>query len=107
MSRRVTTNSRLVLYAGLQHEVVLEIESVSVTNVYALGGRSSSREVIALQFFGHEPTQEEWRWFDELLARSLRKLGPHWLLGEAKDRVVSKMLSTVERFRPNIPIRIR
>jgi hypothetical protein len=35
-----------------------------------------------------------------LLARSGRKLGPHWLCGDGKDRIISKMLATVERLRP-------
>lgn len=90
-------------YRGTQHEVLLEIESVSLANVYALGGYSSSHEIIARRFFGHEPTQEESRWFDELLARSARKSGPNWLLGEPKDRVVSKMLRIVETLRPLHP----
>lgn len=53
-------------YDGSQQEVVIDIESVPITSVYALGGYSSSREVIARQFFGHEPTPQEWEWFDDL-----------------------------------------
>ena len=87
-------------YGRSQHEVVLEIPSVPVTTVYALGGYSSSREVIARTFFGCEPASLDRHWFDILLARSGRTLGPHWVRGEVKDRVVSKLLATVETLRP-------
>lgn len=87
-------------YGGSQHEVVLEIASVPITAVYALGGYSSSCEVIARKFFGCEPGSVDRHWFDILLARSGRKLGPHWLCHEGKERVISNVLAAVERLRP-------
>jgi hypothetical protein len=92
-------NEGIGRYGGSQHEVVLEIPSVPITAVHALGGYSSSRETIARQFFGWGPSSLDRQWFDILLVRSGRTLGPHWLCGESKDRVISKMLATVERLR--------
>jgi hypothetical protein len=87
-------------YGGSQHEVVLEISSVPITAVYALGGYSNSREVVARKFFGYEPTSLGKYRFDLLLARSGRTIGQHWLRGEGKDRVISGMLANVDRLRP-------
>jgi len=83
-------------YGGSQREVVLEINSLPVEAVYALGGYSSSREQTACLFFGREPSKEEFAVFGALLAASGRELGPTWVAGKAKSRVIASMLRTVE-----------
>lgn len=83
-------------YGDSQSEVVLQIKSLPISAIYAYGGHSSSKEVIARQLFGHEPSEEEWSMFDRWLEASPRKLGPYWICGEVKDRVITKALKTVE-----------
>lgn len=90
-------------YGNTQSEVVLEVETVPVDAVYALGGYSSSRDDIARMFFGREPTEADMAIFNRLLEQSGRSLGPQWLTGEAKDRVLLKLLASVERLRPYHP----
>lgn len=79
-------------YWGSQQEVVLEIGFVPISAVYALGGYSSSRDVIGRMYYGHQPTAEEWDTFDILVERGKTTLGARWLSGEAKDRVLRKTL---------------
>lgn len=87
-------------YHGSQSEVVLETDRVSVDAVYALGGHSSSRLDIARLYYCHEPRESELTEFDALLKRSNQSLGPRWIVGEAKDRVLVKTLAAIERLRP-------
>lgn len=79
-------------YRGSQHEVVLEIERLPLANVHAMGGYSSNRETMATWLFGPEPSESALEKLDELLARAGRQLGPAWVTGAAKDRVLRKML---------------
>jgi hypothetical protein len=79
-------------YGNTQHEVVLEIASVPITAVYALGGHSSSQNELANFYFGREPSAAEFTEFEQLLKLSGTKLGPMWLVGAAKDRVLGRTL---------------
>ena len=79
-------------YGGSQQEVVFDVPFVPMNSVYALGGYSSSREILAQLLFGHRPSEDEIKQFDALLEKSGRELGPNWVSGEAKDRVLKKTL---------------
>lgn len=87
-------------YHNLQSEIVLEIDKLPLDSVYALGGFSSSKTEIARKFFGHEPNSQEMEYFDDILKRVNMHLGPNWITGQAKDRVIIKMLETVECLKP-------
>ncbi len=80
-------------YENSQHEVVLDLESVAITAVYALGGHSSNEEDLADLYFGRAPTVAERQEFRSLLNISSSKIGPNWLVGAAKDRVLTKTLT--------------
>jgi hypothetical protein len=88
------------LYADSQFEVVLEVNTLPLSSVYAFGGFSSSRQEIARIFFGGDPSLEQMRLFDGIVQRSGQQLGPRWITGDAKDRVRAKMLQTIEQLRP-------
>ncbi|HEY3934501.1 MAG TPA: hypothetical protein VGL65_07755 [Gemmatimonadales bacterium] len=79
-------------YGDTQCEVVLELDSVPMSAAYALGGHSSDAEDIPRLLFGHNPSKAELDEFGTLLARSDQKLGPRWIVGAAKDRVLQRTL---------------
>lgn len=90
-------------YGNAQNEIVLELESVPMSSVYALGGHSGSREEIARLYFGHEPTVEEREEFSRLAKLSEVQLGPQWISGTAKDRVLTRTLEAYGILKPYHP----
>lgn len=90
-------------YMDSQFEVVLEVDKLTMDNVYALGGHSSSRDELAAAYFGHSPSEAEMEEFDYLLSQCRTPLGPHWVTGDAKDRVVVRMLEKVEEIGSRAP----
>jgi hypothetical protein len=65
---------------------------VPISAVYALGGYSSSKGELAKFYFGYDPSAAEFAEFERLLQMSGAKLGPNWLVGAAKDRVLKRTL---------------
>jgi len=92
--------SGIAKYGNTQNEIVLELDSVPMSSVYALGGHSSSREEIARLYFSHEPTTEEWEEFSRLERQSDVQLGPRWISGAAKDRVLTRTLEAYGILKP-------
>lgn len=87
-------------YGDSQSEVILEIEKISINDVHALGGHSSSREELAEEYFGHKPTTMEQAQFDMWSNQGGAKFGADWIENEAKDRVLKKVLLAVEKLQP-------
>jgi hypothetical protein len=90
-------------YGDSQAELVLDVGSIPLSDVYAFGGHSSSREELARIMLGKSPTPSDLLQFDKLLSKSGRSLGAHWVTGDAKDRISGKLLKTVETLRPHYP----
>ncbi len=78
-------------YGNQQREVVLEISGIQITDIHGLGGYSSNREELIEMMYGPNPSSENLRAFDRGLAASGQELGPVWINGEAKDRVIVKI----------------
>jgi hypothetical protein len=93
----------IATYGNAQNEIVLELQSVPMSSVYALGGHSGSREEIARLWFGHEPTPDEWEEFLCLVKQSEVQLGPRWISGAAKDRVLTRTLTAYGILKPHHP----
>ena len=78
-------------YHNSQHEVILELESILLTDVYEFGGFSSSREDFVKKIYGPNATESDYAEFDYRLKMSGQSLGPFWIGEDAKDRVLSKI----------------
>jgi hypothetical protein len=78
-------------YHNSQHEVVLELDSILLTDVYEFGGFSSSREDLVKKFYGPNATEADYAEFDYLLKMSGQPLGAYWMGEDAKDRILSKI----------------
>ena len=50
--------------------------------------------------FGREPSPSDLEYFDSLVLKSGAEFGPTWLSGDAKDRVIQKILKVVEILKP-------
>jgi hypothetical protein len=87
------------LYQGSQAEVVLELKSLDIANIYALGGFSSDKYEFLTQLLGYCPSQTELGLLDQLLKITGGKLGPAWIEGKAVDRVIMRMKPHVEKLR--------
>jgi hypothetical protein len=84
-------------FMGKEVEVILKIQRITVDQIWAYGGFSSSKEELAEIFFGRKPSIKELEYFDILTARSGAHLGGKWVTGEIKDRVVNFHINTAER----------
>jgi hypothetical protein len=86
-------------YGGSQAEVVLEIESLKISDIYSLGGYSSDRDTLIRMMFGQEPTPELTVWFETHRESAGVSLGPWWIRGELLRRVLTRMGPHVERLK--------
>ncbi|HEV3455069.1 MAG TPA: hypothetical protein VHG32_00845 [Thermoanaerobaculia bacterium] len=89
-------------HSGTQHEVVLEMERLPLANVHAMGGYSSSKETMAKWFFGSADAAALAA-LENLLAQAGRELGPVWVTGDAKQRVLGNMVQLAEQLRRTCP----
>jgi hypothetical protein len=82
-----------------QQEVVLEISKISLNDIIALGGFSSSLDEFVKSLYGPRPTKLNYAEFRLLLAKAHQKLGPEWIYEEAKDRVLARIRQEMPRLR--------
>jgi hypothetical protein len=87
-------------YGPSQSEVVIELDSLELAQVYAFGGFSSSRVEIARTVLGHAPSPYELALFNERATRAGATFGPYWINGQSVQRVVQRMQPHIERLRP-------
>jgi hypothetical protein len=78
-------------YLGIQREVVLEIESVNLDDVYALGGYSSDIDTLGRLWLGRMPSDDEKEFMVRTLSDAGQAAGPYWLEAPGKDRVLAKI----------------
>lgn len=79
-------------YRNTQYEVVIEVLSLPLESTYALGGYSSPEKNLAKKFFKRVPTEEEMKWFRELMLQAGHKCGAYWLsTPEAVQRVNERL----------------
>jgi hypothetical protein len=85
-------------YGDSQSEVVLELDEVLLSDVYATGGHSSSateileRPEVKEMLDGCPP--EVRATVEREIAEGRAPLGPMWLTGEPKDRIVKKWIAS-------------
>ena len=84
-------------YGSSQHEVVLELGSLTTAEICSYGGYSSSRD--RLRIDGRVPTQDELAEFDALCAEAGVALGPWWLTEAGTCKVLARMNPHIVRLR--------
>ena len=83
------------LYGNHEREIVIEKTSLAPSEIYALGGYSSSPNVIGHKIFGREPTPKEITFMEKRLAQRDEKFGAWWLTGDPLQRVLKKVESHI------------
>lgn len=84
-------------YGNTQHEVVLELGSLSQTAIYSYGGFASGRDVLAEQYYRRKPSLEDLREFETLCANAnIPEGGEWWLSPEGTRRVLRRMEPHIE-----------
>lgn len=78
-------------YGGQQREVVLEIDAVSLDDIYALGGYSSDLDTLGRLWLGRAPSDEEKVFMVRTLAEAGQAVGAYWLEAPGKDRVIARI----------------
>lgn len=92
-------------YQNTQQEVVINLSQLPIDSVFAIGGHGSTKEILLTQFMTalgltREPTETDRIEFDKLLISTKAKLGPGWVAGPAKYRVLEKLLIDLEWLKP-------
>ena len=82
-------------YKGSQNEVVIEKDSLTPSEIYALGGYSNEPYKLGRIFFGRDPEPIEIAWMQVELQRIGKSFGPWWIEGDAKDRVLRHILEEI------------
>lgn len=82
-----------------QNEVILEIDSILISDIYELGGYSGTRDELVREIYGPNPTSNNYADFDYLLRISKQKLGACWIGETSKDRVIKKIQSAMPSLR--------
>ena len=78
---------------------MLQVSTVAISDIYELGGYSSSREELAEMYFGRKPYPEDLSVFDRLLVAAEAELGGAWVGGDAKDRVLRRIQERMPELR--------
>jgi len=86
-------------YKNSQREVLLEVSTIRISDIHELGGYSSNRDELVRMIYGPAPSSANYEDFDRRVALSGAKLGPDWIEGEAKDRVIDKIRAVMPGLR--------
>lgn len=78
-------------YGGSQCEVVLEVQNLTSTDIYALGGHSSDRDTLIRLMFQQDPTPQLIAWYEEQIKRGALGPGPLWLEGKPLQRALRRI----------------
>lgn len=77
-------------YFDSEHEIILEIKTVELQQVYAYGGYSSDKQSLMFQYFGHSPSKEEIKKYDEITKKLAIHRDEGWVKGKRKDNILKK-----------------
>jgi len=78
-------------------EVILKVDNLKTSQIWAYGGYSAPREKIAEMYFGHVANATELKYFDKLIKKANIIIGGNWVTGKAKDRIVNLHVSNAKR----------
>jgi len=86
-------------YKDEQSEVVLEISTIALSDIFELGGFSSERDELLKRCYGENPTPEQIAEFNHKLTEAGETVGPDWVGDEGKDRVIAKIKTVMPTLR--------
>jgi hypothetical protein len=78
-------------YGNTQREVVIELASVQLSALHAWGGFTLRAERYAAFFWGPNPTPEQIREIENIVANAGQKLGQRWVSRTTNPEAVSRL----------------
>jgi len=93
--KQITSYSTGIGYfQNSESEVILKVDNLKISQIWAYGGYSASKEKLAEEYYKHIANENELREFDELIKKANVIIGGNWVKGEAKDRIVKFHIET-------------
>lgn len=81
-------NEGIGRYGNCENEIILEVKQLHLNQLWAYGGFSAPRAVLARMYFGHDANPSELAMFDALVKQANITIGGNWVTGTEKDRLV-------------------
>jgi hypothetical protein len=79
-------------YENSQREVVLDLERVSLKQIWSWGGYSSSIEELTEMFLGVNPTPEQIDWVRKMIKENDVQIGPRWTSNSGARNVTLRII---------------
>ena len=96
-SRIQAFDSGMGKYEGGQSEIVIERNSISPEDIYALGGYSSDPHDVGRLILGRTVSKYEIDWMRRILDKHGQAFGPWWIDGAAKERVLQRIKAQIPK----------
>lgn len=84
-------------YKNLQREVVLDLERVSLKQIWSWGGYSSSVEELTELFLRVKPTREQTNWVREIIQANDIPTGARWTSSSGARNVTLRVIEQAQR----------
>ncbi|SFE90394.1 hypothetical protein [Flavobacterium xueshanense] len=84
-------------FKNSEAEIILKVDNLTTSQIWAYGGYSAPREKLAEMYFGHVASQKELNHFDKLVKQTNTIIGGNWVKGTAKNRIVNLHISNAKR----------
>jgi len=84
-------------FKNSESEIILKVDNLKTSQIWAYGGYSAPREKLAEMYFGHVTNANELKCFDKLVKQMNIIIGGNWVTGKAKDRIVNMHVNTAKR----------
>ncbi len=84
-------------FKNSESEVILKVDNLTTSQIWAYGGYSAPREKLAEMYFGHVANQRELNHFDKLVKQANIIIGGNWVKGAAKNRTVNFHITNARR----------
>ncbi len=83
-------------FKNSESEVILKVDNLTTSQIWAYGGYSAPREKLAEMVFRHTPSAKELDYFDKLVKQGNIIIGGDWVTGKEKDRIVKLHIETAQ-----------
>jgi hypothetical protein len=84
-------------FKNSESEVILKVDNLKTSQIWAYGGYSAPKEKLAEMYFGHIANANELKYFDKLVKQRNIIIGGNWVKGKAIDRIVNMHVNTAKR----------
>jgi hypothetical protein len=84
-------------FKNSESEIILKVDNLTTSQIWAYGGYSAPREKLAEMYFGHPASSNELKLFDRLVKQLNIIIGGNWVTGKPKDKIVNLHVNTAKR----------